>query len=66
MQHEKEPRWHFRDLFWEADLADIEKSVLGGKDVLDLPIKVDDRVPPQGNALLRRVANLRTYGSRRA
>lgn len=51
------------DSFWEADLADIEKSVLRGRDVLDLPVKTDDKVPPQGNALLRRVAHLRSYGN---
>lgn len=50
------------DSFWEADLAEIERSILCGKDVLDLPVKADDKVPPQGNALLRRVAHLRSYG----
>ena len=52
----------FEDSFWEADLADIERAVLNGKDVLDLPVKADDKVPPQGNALLRRVAHLGSYG----
>ena len=66
MQRKREPEKRFRDSFWEADLTDIERSVLHGKDVLDLPIKADCRVPPQGNALLRRVANLRTYGSKQA
>ena len=51
-----------QDSFWEADLAEIERSVLNGKDVLDLPVKTDDKVPPQGNALLRRVAHLGSYG----
>ena len=50
-----------RDLFWEADLDDIERSFLHGRTIVDLPIKTDDRVPPQGNALLRRVTRLGTY-----
>lgn len=50
-----------RDLFWEADLKDIERSFLGCRKVTDLPIKLDDRVPPGGNPLLRRVVRLGRY-----
>ena len=62
MQRKQEPETPHQDPFWAADLADIERSVLSGKDVLDLPVKTDDKVPPQGNALLRRVAHLGSYG----
>lgn len=50
-----------RDSFWEADLADIERAILKGKSAMDLPVKTDDKVPPQGNVLLRRVAHLSSY-----
>ena len=50
-----------RDMFWEADLDDIERSFLQGRTIVDLPIKTDDRVPRQGNVLLRRVIRLGTY-----
>ena len=49
------------DPFWEADLEDIERSFLGDRKITDLPVKLDDRVPPQGNPLLRRVVRLETY-----
>ena len=51
-----------RDLFWEADLDDIERSFLHGRRIIDLEVKTDDRVPPQGNVLLRRVTRLQSYG----
>ncbi len=50
-----------RDPFWDADLKDIERSLLGDKDIMDLPIATDDRVPPQGNVLMQRVARLRGH-----
>ena len=61
MLRKQDPNSRHQDSFWEADLTEIERSVLRGKDVLDLPIKTDDKVPPQGNALLRRVAHLASY-----
>ena len=50
-----------RDPFWDADLQEIERSFLGQRRVTDLPIKLDDRVPPQGNPLLLRVVRLERY-----
>ena len=61
MQNKRDDRDR-RDLFWEADLDDIERSFLKGKTIIDLQVKTDDRVPPQGNVLLRRVARLESYG----
>lgn len=57
MQDRKEGKDR-RDLFWDADLEDIERSFLQGKTIVELPIKTDDRVPPQGDVLLRRVTRL--------
>ena len=62
MGRKRKPETPRHDSFWETDLADIERAVLDGKDILDLPVKADDKVPPQGNALLRRVAHLGSYG----
>ena len=57
MQERKEGKVR-RDLFWDADLEDIERSFLQGKTIVELPIKTDDRIPPQGIVLLRRVTRL--------
>ena len=61
MQDRKEGKDR-RDLFWDADLEDIERSFLQGKTIVELPIKTDDRVPPKGIVLLRRVTRLGAYG----
>lgn len=43
-----------RDVFWETDLADIQKTYLPeGTLVTDLPFaEIDWRVPPQGSPLI--------------
>lgn len=43
-----------RDLFWETDLADLQKQYLPeGKTAADLPFrKPDGRVPVQGSPLI--------------
>lgn len=44
-----------RNTFWQTDISDIEAKILGeGKEISDLPIFMDDRVPSQGSVLLPR------------
>ena len=37
--------------FWNTDLEDIEKKILNGKKITDLPIVLENRVPAQGVVL---------------
>ncbi len=42
--------------FWDMDLADVDRLLLGDKvKVTDLPNELDDRAPPQGSVLLDRI-----------
>lgn len=53
-----------RDLFWETDLEDIQRTYLKkGQKITDLPPFIDDRVPSQGSVFiaLRRLVNVDTY-----
>ncbi len=43
--------------FWNTDLDMIHKQNIGRKKVENLPIALDDRVPPQGSVLLNRTVN---------
>jgi len=47
------------DTFWSSDLEDIEAVFLGNKTkVTDLPVKLNNNVPPQGSVLLNRTMNI--------
>jgi hypothetical protein len=45
--------------FWNTDLKDLEALFLpDGKKITDYPIRLDNRVAPQGSVLLDKVINI--------
>jgi hypothetical protein len=46
------------DAFWNLDLDVIEATFLGTRKVTDLPVRLDNRVPPQGRVALDRTVNV--------
>lgn len=46
--------------FWDTNLEDVEGVFLSKKQkIVDLPIALDNRVPPQGSVLLNRSVNIK-------
>lgn len=45
--------------FWDTDLSDVESAFLPtGIKVTDLPISLNNAVPPQGSVLLNKTVNI--------
>ena len=45
--------------FWDTDLSDLESTFLpNGKKITDLPVGLNNAVPPQGSVLLNKVVNI--------